>query len=397
MDVMQESGHLYLQCPTGISGDMFLGAMADMGLEVQALGPILAQAGVGVDLGVRKLCKCGLQGTAVQVQARHPSPPLRTLKDIHPLIQACPMSDEVKSRTGQAFERLAQVEAQVHGVAVSQVHFHEVGAVDTLVDIVGCFWALESLGIHSVSCSALPWFQGWVHCAHGLLPLPAPATILLLLEKPVTPTDFEQELVTPTGALIVDQIVSGFGPPPAGTLIRSGTGWGQADLGQTPNGLRTFCFQSSPEKDGLQVEQLWLLESNLDHLTGEEVGAVYAPLFAAGALDVLYLPGVMKKNRPGGQLQVLCSVQDLDRVQACFLEQTMTLGLRRRMVERVVLQRDKRTVLTEMGSVQAKTVTWKGETWTRPEHEALLDLAQKTGRSVTQLRFLLQGLDVSKE
>lgn len=385
--------HLYLQCPTGISGDMFLAAMADLGLDLKPLADMLTQAGAEVRIDVHPAQCCGLQGTRVQVVPMEDVPPLRTLEQIRPLIEATTFSPRVRARAVQAFERLAQVEAEVHGAAVSEVHFHEVGALDTVVDILGCFWVLEKLGVDRVACSSLPWFQGSVDCAHGTLPLPAPATVSLLQGKPVFPTSFCAELITPTGALIVDQIVSDFGSAPQGTLVQSGTGWGHIDLSPTPNGLRAFLFAqpSCPEQE--VVESVMILESNVDHLTGEEIGSVYAPLFAAGALDIIYLPGVMKKNRPGGLLQVLCRKQDLDQVQACFVDQTMTLGLRRREMERLILPRQNENRETKWGPIESKVVSWQDHKWSRPEFEALQELAQKTGRSVVQLRYLLQGLE----
>ena len=386
--------YLYLQCPTGISGDMFLAAMADLGLDLDPLARLLTVAGLEVRIQTSQSHCCGLTGTRVQVEPLQAGPPLRTLDQIRPLIATSGFSPGVRARAEQAFKHLAQVEADVHGVPVSQVHFHEVGAVDTLVDILGCFWALESLGVDTVTCSPLPWFQGQVECAHGMLPLPAPATVRLLRGKPVFSTTFEVELITPTGALIVDQIASGFGSAPNGTLLNSGTGWGDMDLSPTPNGLRVFTF--SPDMNvqsrGEDVQRVVVLESNIDHLTGEELGGIYAPLLAAGALDVIYLPGVMKKNRPGGLLQVICLPQDLAPVQDCLVEQTMTLGFRRREMDRVVLPRREESIRTDLGQVQSKTASWQGEEWARPEFEALQELARKTGRSVVQLRYLLQGL-----
>lgn len=234
--------HLYLQCPTGISGDMFLAAAADLDLDLQPLANLLTDVGAEVRIEAIPTRCCGLLGTKVQVVPLENGPPLRTLDQIRPLIAASGFSPEVKARAEQAFERLAQVEAEVHGVPVAQVHFHEVGAVDTLADILGCFWALESLRMETVTCSPLPWFQGQVECAHGVLPLPAPATLKLLNGKPLFSTSFDREVITPTGALLVDQIASGFGPPPNGTLIRSGIGWGHMDLSPTPNGLRAFVM-----------------------------------------------------------------------------------------------------------------------------------------------------------
>jgi hypothetical protein len=383
--------HLYLQCPTGISGDMFLAAMADLGLDLQPLAGLFTEVGISVRIESTTASCCGLQGTRVEIFSPEPCSPLRTLKDIQPLIQSSGFSSQVKASADQAFSRLAQVEARVHGVDLFDVHFHEVGAVDTLVDILGCFWALERMKIENVTCSPLPWFQGQVQCEHGILPLPAPATAQLMQGKPFVPTSFEQELITPTGALLVDQIVSRFGPAPEGVLRASGTGWGHMDLSPAPNGLRVFGF-SQEDKGAEEIERIFVLESNVDHLTGEEIGGLYEPLLAAGALDIIYLPGVMKKNRSGGLLQVLCRQKELFKVQSCFVDQTMTLGFRRTELDRVVLPRQRENRTTPVGSVDCKASTWQGEQWSRPEFEALQRLAQKTGRSVVQLRYMLQGL-----
>ncbi len=384
--------HLYLQCPTGISGDMFLAAMADLGLDLQPLAGLFTEVGISVCIESTAASCCGLQGTKVEISSPKPSSPLRTLKDIQPLIESSGFSSRAKARASKAFYRLAQVEAKVHGVDVSEVHFHEVGAVDTLVDILSCFWALEYMEIETVTCSPLPWFQGQVECEHGILPLPAPATAQLMQGKPVVPTSFEQELITPTGALLVDQTVSRFGPAPEGVLLVSGIGWGHMDLSPAPNGLRVFGFSQENKRAGEEIERIFVLESNVDHLTGEEVGGLYEPLLAAGALDVIYLPGVMKKNRSGGLLQVLCRQKELLKVQSCFVDQTMTLGFRRTELDRVLLPRHRENRATPIGSVDCKTLTWQGGQWSRPEFEALQRLAQKTGRSVVQLRYMLQGL-----
>jgi hypothetical protein len=372
---------------------MFLAAMADLGLDIRPVAEILTDAGVPVRIEAEKVRSCGLTGTQAAISPLEHEPPLRTMEQIEMVLAASRFSAGITDRAHRAFERLARAEAAVHGVQVSEVHFHEVGAVDTLADIVGCFWALEQLGVNEVSCSPLPWFQGRVECAHGVLPLPAPATVELLKGKPMFSTSFEQELITPTGALLVDQTASGFGPAPDGTLTTAGIGWGRIDLSPVPNGVRAFLFAPRTAARDPEVERVVILESNVDHLTGEEIGSLYDPLLAAGALDVIYLPGVMKKNRSGGLLQVLCRPEDLDRVQTCFVDQTMTLGLRRREAERIVLVRRTEKASTALGPVASKAASWRGATWSRPEHEALEDLARKTGRSVVQLRYMLQGLD----
>ena len=380
------SRKLYLQCATGISGDMFLAALADLGLDIRPLQAKLQDLDMGVSLEAAGTRKHGLRGSQLRVAWDPEAQPLRHVDDLLTLVDRLDLSPSVRKRSRAALQRLAEVEAAVHGIEVQEVHFHEVGAVDTLVDVVGGFWALEQLGIEEVHCSHLPWFQGTVNCAHGSLPLPAPATLELLQGKPVYPTGFNQEIITPTGALLVDQIVSRFEPGFSGKVARSGLGFGSMDLGPTPNALRAVLFE-----DSLASETVWVLESNMDHLSGEELGGVFEELFRAGALDVLYLPGIMKKNRPGGMLQAVCAPDSVERVEKAFFKQTLTLGLRKKEMERAVLPKRPSRMQTLWGEVEAKSFSPDGEEIQRPEYEALKELAEKTGRSVVELRHLLGG------
>jgi hypothetical protein len=304
------------------------------------------------------------------------------------------LSSRVRGRSSQAFQRLAATEARVHGQDIEDVHFHEVGAADTIVDVVGFFWGLEALEISEVMCSDLPWFTGEVDTEHGRLPLPAPATAVLLQGKPVYPTDFSQEIITPTGALIADQAVDRFESGPMGELVQGGTGWGEMDLGSMPNGLRGFVFKAGTASR----ERIVVLETTLDHLTGEELGDCLQVLLQAGALDVIYIPGVMKKNRPGGILQVLCRPEQEQGLLQTLFDHSLTLGIRRQDVQRVVLPRRATTLDTGLGRIQAKEMDLGQDgKVVRPEHEALKALSEKTGRSVAQLRHLLgTGFDLSK-
>jgi len=374
---------LYLDCPAGIAGDMFLAAMADLGVDLAPLRAAFAKAEVHVEITALDAWDKGIRGKRMHIAAPHVQP-LRHLAELTGIVRALPFSQAVRSRSEDALTRLAEVEAGVHGCAVADVHFHEVGAVDTLVDVVGAFWALETLGIRRVTCSRLPWFSGTVQCAHGLMPLPAPATAVLLQGKPVYPTDFEAELITPTGALLLDRMVDEFTCGPTGRLQRSGLGLGTMEL-PTVNGLRVLMLAG----DGPGLERIMVLETNVDHLTGEEIGGVFGVLLDAGALDVLFLPGVMKKNRPGGLLQVLCKLEDLGRIRDLTFAQTLTLGLRITETTRAVLPRAASARSTPWGDVSAKDTVIEGERYSRPEFEALQALAKRTGRSVAQLRYLL--------
>jgi hypothetical protein len=377
---------LYLQCATGISGDMFLGAMADLGLDFGELRDLLRRAGLEVELSVRSENRAGLAGSKLEVGGAVEQP-LRHLPEIEEILDRLAVSETVRDRSRRAFRRMARVEASVHDTDPERVHFHEIGAVDTLVDVVGAFWALERLRVRSVVCSELPWFEGSVACEHGRLPLPAPATLELLKGKPVYPGGFRREIITPTGALILDQAADSFQEGFSGGILASGLGWGDMDLGDTPNGLRALLF----DPPNAERERVTVLESNLDHLTGEEIGALFEDLFRVGALDVIYFPGVMKKNRPGGMLQVLVRPERAPELEREFFRQTQTLGLRRRETERLVRPREEREMETPLGRVRAKEVTRRdGGGLRRPEFEALRRLARETGYSPVELRYLLQ-------
>jgi uncharacterized protein (TIGR00299 family) protein len=374
---------LHLDCPAGIAGDMFLAVMADLGVDFAPLQSAFVQAGVNVEIRALDARDKGIAGKRMQISAPK-AQPLRHLADLTAIVRALHVSQAVRLRSEDAFARLAEVEAGVHGCALHEVHFHEVGAVDTLVDVVGAFWALEALDVRRVTCSRVPWFSGTVRCAHGLMPLPAPATTVLLQGKPVYPTEFQGELITPTGALLLDRIVDEFTFGPTGCLNRSGLGLGTMEL-PTVNGLRALLLAG----DGPGLERVMVLETNVDHLTGEEIGGVFGVLLGEGALDVLFLPGVMKKNRPGGLLQVLCRPEELARIRDLVFAQTLTLGLRITETTRAVLPRVAATRPTPWGEVAAKETVVGGERYARPEFEALQALAERTGRSVAQLRYLL--------
>jgi uncharacterized protein (TIGR00299 family) protein len=357
--------------------------VADLGVDFSQLQAGFARAGVHVEITARDVTDKGISGKRLEVAASD-AQPLRHLADLTEIVRALPFSERVRSRSEDAFGRLAEVEAGVHGCALEHVHFHEVGAVDTLVDVVGAFWALETLDVTRVTCSSLPWFSGTVRCAHGLLPLPAPATVALLQGKPVYPTQFEGELITPTGALLLDRMVDEFTFGPSGRLRRCGLGLGTMEL-PTVNGLRALLVEGR----GPQTERIVVFETNVDHLTGEEIGGVFGVLLDAGALDVLFLPGVMKKNRPGGLLQVLCRPKDMERIRDLTFAQTMTLGLRITETTRVVLPRATAVRQTPWGEARAKETELDGQRYTRPEFDALQDLARRTGHSVAQLRYLM--------
>ncbi|WP_461211451.1 nickel pincer cofactor biosynthesis protein LarC [Desulfocurvus sp. DL9XJH121] len=233
---------LFVDCRQGMGGDMFLAALADLGLDLAPLAAALERAGVPVELDAPVVRVNGFGGRRLDVGAAA-SQPLRHLSDILAIIGSLDLNPAVRERSARAFQRLGQVEAEAHGIPLEKVHFHEVGAVDTLVDVVGAFYGLDALGVTWVVCSPLPWFTGFVDCAHGRLPLPAPATLRLMEGKPVFSTHYEVELLTPTGALVLDQVADEFGAGPSGTIKATGRSFGNHDLGSETFGLRLVLVE----------------------------------------------------------------------------------------------------------------------------------------------------------
>lgn len=244
---------LFLDPAGGIGGDMFLAALCHLGLDPAPLGAAFREAGLDVRVTAEPRRVGGLAGMGLRIEAS-PEQPLRHLPEIEAVIGRLPLSDTVRERGVRAFHRLAEVEAAVHGMDVSKVHFHEVGAVDTLVDVLGALWGLEELGVGRVSSAPLPWFTGQVSCAHGLLPLPAPATARLLAGKPVYPTQARDELITPTGALIVDRLAQAFETGPRGVVLAVGVGYGDRVVEGRVNGLRLFLYEPDETLAEAQAE-----------------------------------------------------------------------------------------------------------------------------------------------
>ncbi|MFW6324516.1 MAG: nickel pincer cofactor biosynthesis protein LarC [Desulfovibrionales bacterium] len=373
---------LYLELRSGMSGDMLLAALGGLGVDLTELEGIFQHA--GFSLGVRLISerRHGLAGYRLKLDL--PSERTnRNLQDLLTILDRIPVSASVKSRSAAAFQRLAEAEARVHGIDPGEVHFHEVGALDTLVDVIGGFWALEKLQADRVVCSPLPWFRGSIDTEHGRLSLPAPATAELLKGKPVYPTPIEAELITPTGALMIDQLVQEFAVGPQGILKDCSTGWGTMDLEEQPNGMRAFLLEEE------NADQVWQMTTNVDHLTGEEIGDLIDGLVQEGALDVLYLPGIGKKNRPAGQLQVLTERSELERMEQLLFKESLTLGIRISRVSRKTLPRREAEMRTRFGKAAAKKFEVEGKTFARVEFESLKKLSQKTGFSPAQLRLLL--------
>ena len=344
----------YLDCSSGISGDMMLGSLVDAGVDLDELNAAVGSLGLpGCRLVAQEVKKNGFRATQVTVQYE-PEHVHRHLGPILEMIAGGRLSAPQKELARRIFTRLAEAEAKVHGTTPEKVHFHEVGAADSIADIVGTAVGWDLVGVDRIVASPVPTGTGKVKIAHGECSIPAPATAELLRGVPLAESSVGFELTTPTGAAILAVLVDSFGPIPPMTIGRIGYGAGQRDLPQQPNVLRLLLGESV-ETGG--TEQVCVLETNLDDISGEMIGYCTGRLWEAGALDVYTTAIQMKKNRPGVKLSVLCRRDDVEPIEAVLFTETTTLGVRRWTVGRHVLSRQPHRVETPWGPVEGK-VGW---------------------------------------
>jgi len=370
----------YFDCFCGISGDMTLGALVDLGIPLEWLQKELSRFPLaGFHLTAKAVIRKGITANLVTVVVEDPGQ-ARDFKKISSLIKNCPLSETVKSRSLDIFGKLARAEARIHGCSAEEVHFHEVGAIDAIVDIVGTALCMEKLGIEKVVASQIPLGTGFVECQHGKLPVPAPATLEILKDIPVYGTGIAHELVTPTGAAIIASAAESFGPLPSMHIEKSGYGAGQRDLKERPNLLRIISGTPTDLKrdagDGLQADEIIILETCIDDMNPELFGFIMERLFADGAVDVYWIPVQMKKNRPGTLVQVLCDEAGKERLIARLLTETTSLGVRYYKAGRRLLHREQYSVRTSLGEIQVKRVKdLDGGIRLIPEYEACRKIA----------------------
>lgn len=344
----------YLDCATGIAGDMTLAALIDAGVDAEAIRAGIDSLGLpGVRLVVEPVVKGGFRATHVRVE--HPEQHAhRHLSDILRLIEnASALSDPQRARARRIFEAIARAEATVHGTTVEKIHFHEVGAVDSIVDVVGAAVGFDLLAAGQIVSSPVPTGRGWAEMDHGVCSLPAPGTAELLKGIPLVDVPVEAELTTPTGAAILASLVDRFAHLPEMTVEAIGYGAGSRDFPDRPNVLRLFVGTATRGGGG-DVDHVELLETNLDDVSGEIVGHTKQKLLDSGALDVYAIPVQMKKDRPGVILSVICRPAEVDTCEAVLFEETGTLGIRRVPVRRSKRLREEITVETPWGPVRGK-------------------------------------------
>jgi pyridinium-3,5-bisthiocarboxylic acid mononucleotide nickel chelatase len=395
---------LYLDIFSGISGDMFIGALIDLGVDARKLERELRKLElVGYHLHVTRQHKSAIEGVKFDVHLAHEHDPhpdhdhdhedhghehghgphhedehghhhedQRTFTQIQKLIKSSKLSPWVKKQAVAVFQRIAEAEGEIHGLPPEKVHFHEVGAVDSIVDIVSACIGLEMLGKPRVLAAPVIEGTGWVKCAHGRFPIPAPATLAILGARGigVSQCDKPHELVTPTGAALLAEFVEGFGPMRGLVAEQTGFGLGTRDHQTRPNVLRAVFGESRVEGRGSQartgtydweIDRVAVLETNLDDINAEILGHFVEAAFATGALDVFHTPIQMKKNRPGVLLTVLCAEADADKFSEMILRETSAFGVRRTMAERRKLRREFKTVKTKFGRVTVKVGTLNGK------------------------------------
>ena len=350
----------YLDCISGISGDMTLGALVDAGVRLDALNAAIGSLGLpGLRLTAAEVKKQGFRALQITVHCE-PEHAHRQLSQILAMIDAGQLSPRQRERARRIFTALAQAEARVHGFAVEQVHFHEVGAADSIADIVGAAVGWDLLGVDRAVASPVPTGSGRIKIAHGECSIPAPATAELLRGIPLAASNVEGELTTPTGAAILAAVAESFGPLPPMKIEQIGYGAGQKDFPGRPNILRLLVGEAIEEPAGNEAEQVCVLETNLDDLSGELIAYCISRLWEAGALDVYTTPIQMKKNRPAALLTVLCRPGDAATMEDVLFTETTTLGVRSWLASRHVLRRQPHTVTTPWGPIEGK-LAWHGD------------------------------------
>lgn len=400
---------LYLECTMGAAGDMLMAALLELIPDRQAFLDQMNGLGLpGVKVEAETAVKCGITGTHMKVTVEdHEEESLdehdhehdhehehkhehhhhhhhTAVADIEGIINGLLLSEKVKADARAVYALIAEAESRVHGHPVSEIHFHEVGTLDAVADVVGVCLLMEKIGAEEIAASPVHVGSGHVRCMHGILPVPAPATALILNGIPTYGGQVKGELCTPTGAALLKHFVSRFGERPVMATEAVGYGMGKKDF-ERANCLRAFLGEKEGER-----QQVTRLECNLDDMTGEDIGFAMETLFSAGASDVYTQPIGMKKTRPGVLLSVICMPEEADRLAALIMKHTTTLGVRRQDLSRYILKRSIETVETPHGPVRVKKASGMGIGRCKAEYEDLAEIARKHGLSLSEVRQEIQ-------
>ena len=398
------SGILYLECATGISGDMTVAALLDLGAsKIKLLAALESLNVTGYDVSISRTNSHGVEACSFDVELEHEHHhehehehehghhhhhhEHRNLADVTAILNSGDLTPGARSLALKMFGIVAEAESKAHGKPVEEVHFHEVGAIDSIVDIAAAAVCLDDLGISDVVVTGLSEGTGFVECQHGLLPIPVPAVanIASAYGLPLRIREVQGEMVTPTGAAIVAAIRTRDRLPEEFTIRRIGLGAGKRDFGM-PNVLRAMLIEeTAPEKKPETPSDVTILETNIDDSTGEALGLAMESLLAAGALDVHYIPAFMKKNRPAWLLRVICRNEDASELERIMFEQTSTIGIRRIPAGRTCLKRSELTVTLPAGEVRVKKCEFEGRAYYYPEYESVRALAETSGAKFADL------------
>jgi uncharacterized protein (TIGR00299 family) protein len=406
---------LYFDCFSGASGDMILGALLDAGLPLEQLRAAVGSLALdGVTLEAERVDRSGIGATKFRVRGaardrghdhdggqhqhgphhhdphhHHHEHGHRGLSEICALVDRSALSGSAKDRARRLFRRLAETEADIHQRPVEEIHLHEVGAVDSIIDIAGAVFGLEWVAADRIVSSPLNVGSGTVTCAHGVLPVPAPATARLVAGVPVYSTGVEAELLTPTGALLVTDYASQYGPLPALRVRRVGYGAGDRDLPGSPNVVRVVIGDDADADAGGRLQRIVVIESEIDDMNPQIFGVLMDRLHAAGALDVFYAPIQMKKNRPATLVSVVALPEDREALTALLFRETTTIGVRFKEMDRERLDRDQVTVETPLGPVRFKVARRDGDVVNAaPEFDDCLQLAERHHLSVKAVQAI---------
>ena len=367
----------YFDCFSGVSGDMILGALLDAGLDIRELEAGLGKLKIsGYKLKAERTARKGISGTKFSVDIIEQNVE-RRLKDIVEIIDQSDLDDDIKDLSKKTFKELATVEASIHGKSIDEIHFHEVGGLDSIIDVIGSLISIKKLGIRTTYSSKIHVGTGFLECQHGVLPIPAPATLALLEGIPIYSTGIEAELATPTGVCILKTLSQGFGIMPEMKVEKVGYGAGSREL-EIPNLLRVYVGETN--QGGYEKDEVILVETNIDNMNPELLGYASEILLKQGVLDVFMTPIFMKKNRPGTMLSVLTTWDRLDEILSTIFTEITTLGVRIRHLERKKLSREIISMKTRFGEIKVKIGKIGNQIKNiTPEYESCKEIAVKQG------------------
>jgi pyridinium-3,5-bisthiocarboxylic acid mononucleotide nickel chelatase len=383
---------LYYDCFAGISGDMNLGAMIDLGVDSNYLISELQKLNIeGFHLEIQKDIRRGISGTKATVVVENPdNEKHRHLRHVEELINQSSLSDKVKSMSLKIFDLIAVAEGKVHNIDKQRVHFHEVGALDSIADIVGAAICLDYLKVDKVMSSPIQLGGGMVKCAHGLMPVPAPATTEIVQNVPVKTGLVQHEATTPTGAAILVATVDEFSEQINFQINKTAYGIGQRDVSEVPNVLRVYLSEDQQSAEKTKLEEAIMVECNIDDMNPEWYDHLFRKLFETGASDVFLTPIIMKKSRPANTLSVLCNPKILAEIKAIIFTNSTTIGLREYAVTKTVLERQEKEIDTELGKVKVKSSFFQGkEIRFKPESDELNRLATEHGLSMNEVEKII--------